>query len=46
VLRAQRELELAARAGGSVRSIEAAQAFAAELRTALEQRLPEAREKL
>ena len=40
VLRAQRELELAARAGGSVRSIESAQAFAADLRAALERRLP------
>ncbi|HEX5068151.1 MAG TPA: hypothetical protein VFY49_18670, partial [Myxococcota bacterium] len=39
VLRAQRELELAARAGGSVRSIESAQAFAAELRAALEAKL-------
>ncbi len=31
--------ELAARAGGSVRSIESAQAFAAELRAALEAKL-------
>ncbi|HVH17500.1 MAG TPA: hypothetical protein VNF72_04315 [Myxococcota bacterium] len=39
VLRAERELELAARAAGPTRSIESAQAFASELRAALERRL-------
>jgi hypothetical protein len=39
VRRAERELELAARAGGSTRSIESARAFASELRAALERQL-------